>query len=95
MDERSDIYAIGAIAFELLCGRRMFTGRTFLSRREETPRGDGVSRNARGARRVARAGGGRSEVSREEARESFLAADALAASFEALERLQEPRRTQR
>ncbi|HEX2798588.1 MAG TPA: serine/threonine-protein kinase, partial [Thermoanaerobaculia bacterium] len=30
VDERSDIYAIGAIAFELLSGRRMFTGRTFL-----------------------------------------------------------------
>jgi CheY-like chemotaxis protein/tRNA A-37 threonylcarbamoyl transferase component Bud32 len=91
VDERSDIYAIGAIAFELLTGRRMFTGRTFLSiarKHLETP----VSREMLEERGVSR------ELAAvvlrclaKKAEERFPTADALAVSLEALERLQAPR----
>jgi CheY-like chemotaxis protein len=91
VDERSDIYAIGAIAFELLTGRRMFTGHTFLSiatKHLETP----VSRETLEKRGVSR------ELAAvvlrclaKKAEERFPTADALAASLEALERLQAPR----
>jgi len=91
VDERSDIYAIGAIAFELLTGRRMFTGRTFLSiarKHLETP----VPRESLEERGVSR------ELAavvlrclEKKAEERFQSADALAASFEALERLSAPR----
>src|ERR1035438_5152947 len=91
VDERSDIYAIGAIAFELLSGRRMFTGRTFLSiakKHLETT----VSRNTlekRGVPRELAATVLRCLEKKPEDR--FSTAVALAESFEALERLQEPR----
>ncbi len=92
VDERSDIYAIGAIAFELLCGRRMFTGRTFLSLAKkhlettvsrETLEERGVSRELAAA--VLR-------CLEKKPEDRFPSAAALAASFEALERLQQPRR---
>jgi serine/threonine-protein kinase len=92
VDERSDIYAIGAIAFELLSGRRMFTGRTFLSiakKHLETT----VSREAlenRGVPRELAATVLRCLEKKPEDR--FPSAAALAASFEALEGLQEPGR---
>ena len=91
VDERSDVYAIGAIAFELLSGRRMFTGRTFLSIARKhlettvsrgTLEGRGVPRELAAA--VLRCLEKKSE-------DRFPSAAALAASFEALERLQEPR----
>jgi serine/threonine-protein kinase len=91
VDERSDIYAIGAIAFELLTGRRMFTGRTFLSiarKHLETS----VSRETLEERGVSR------ELAAvvvrclaKKAEERFPSADDLAASLEALERQQAPR----
>jgi len=91
VDERSDLYSIGAIAFELLSGRRMFTGRTFLSIAKkhletavsrETLEGRGVPREL--AATVLRCLEKRPE-------DRFPSAAALASSFEALERLQEPR----
>jgi len=91
VDERSDIYSIGAIAFELLSGRRMFTGRTFLSiakKHLETP----VSREAlegHGVPRELAATVLRCLEKKPEDR--FPSAAALAASLEALERLQTPR----
>jgi CheY-like chemotaxis protein/predicted Ser/Thr protein kinase len=92
VDERSDIYAIGAIAFELLSGRRMFTGSTFLSiakKHLETPvsrdtlEGSGVPREL--AATVLR-------CLEKKPENRFPSAAALAASFEALERLQGSRR---
>jgi CheY-like chemotaxis protein len=91
VDERSDIYSIGAVAFELLSGRRMFTGRTFLSiarKHLETT----VSRGALEGRGVPR------ELAaivlrclEKKPEDRFPSAAALAASFEALERIQETR----
>jgi serine/threonine-protein kinase len=88
VDERSDIYAIGVMAFELLTGRRLFTGSNFYSlarKHIETP----VSRDA-----LEEAG-----VSRELAavvlrclekkpEERFQTAADLATSLESLERLE-------
>ena len=88
MDERSDIYAIGVMAFELLTGRRLFTGRTFLSiarKHLETP----VSREMleeRGVSRELAAVVLRCLAKKPE--ERFQTAAALAASLEALERQQ-------
>lgn len=91
VDERSDIYAIGAIAFELLTGSRLFTGRTFLSiarKHLENP----VSRGRLEERGVSR------ELAAvvlrclsKKPEERFQTAAAVAASLEALERLQAPR----
>jgi CheY-like chemotaxis protein len=91
VDERSDIYAIGAIAFELLSGRRMFTGRTFLSiarKHLETTVSRGTL-EGRGVPRELEATVLRCLEKKPEDR--FPTAAALASSFEALERLQEPR----
>ena len=91
VDERSDIYAIGAIAFELLSGRRMFTGRTFLSiarKHLETTVSRGTLEE-RGVSRELAAAVLRCLEKKPEDR--FPSAAALAASFEALERMQEPR----
>ena len=91
VDERSDIYAIGAIAFELLSGRRMFTGRTFLSIAKkhlettvsrDTLEGRGVPREL--AATVLR-------CLEKKPEDRFPSAAALATSFEALERMQEAR----
>ena len=88
VDERSDIYAIGVMAFELLTGRRLFTGRTFLSiarKHLETP----VSRETlekRGVSRELAAVVLRCLAKKPE--ERFQTAAALAASLEALERQQ-------
>jgi CheY-like chemotaxis protein/predicted Ser/Thr protein kinase len=91
VDERSDVYAIGAIAFELLSGRRMFTGRTFLSLAKkhlettvsrDTLEGRGVSREL--AATVLR-------CLEKKPEDRFPSAAVLAASFDALERLQAPR----
>ncbi len=91
VDERSDIYAIGAIAFELLTGRRMFTGRTFLSiarKHLETP----VSRETLEKRGVSRELAAVVErCLAKKAEDRFPSAAALAASLEALERQQAPR----
>ena len=90
VDERSDLYAIGAVAFELLTGHRMFTGRTFLSIAKKhlemtvtrsTLEGRGVPREL--AAMILRCLEKRPE-------DRFPSAAALAASFEALERMQEP-----
>lgn len=89
-DERSDIYAIGAIAFELLTGHALFTGRTFFSvarKHLEAP----LSRRALEELGIARALA--AVVVRclaKNPKERFLGADALAASFAALERHQTP-----
>jgi CheY-like chemotaxis protein len=92
VDERSDIYAIGAIAFELLSGRRMFTGRTFLSiarkHLETTVSRDTLEES--GVPRELAATVLRCLEKKPEDR--FPSAAALAASFEALERMQGPRR---
>jgi len=91
VDERSDIYAMGVMAFELLTGRRLFTGRTFLSlarKHFETP----VSRETleeRGVSRELAAVVLRCLAKRPE--ERFQTAAAVATSLEALERLQAPR----
>ncbi|HEX7528199.1 MAG TPA: protein kinase [Thermoanaerobaculia bacterium] len=91
VDERSDIYAIGVMAFELLTGRRLFTGRTFLSiaqKHFETP----VSREMleeRGVSRELAAVVLRCLAKRPE--ERFQTAAAVATSLETLERLQAPR----
>jgi CheY-like chemotaxis protein len=91
VDERSDIYAIGAIAFELLTGSRLFTGRTFLSiarKHLENP----VSRARLEERGVSREFA--AVVLRclsKKAEERFQTAAAVAASLEALQRLQAPR----
>jgi serine/threonine protein kinase/ActR/RegA family two-component response regulator len=91
VDERSDIYAIGVMAFELLTGRRLFTGRTFLSiarKHLETP----VSREMleeRGVSRELAAVILRCLAKRPE--ERFQTAMAAAASLETLESLQAPR----
>ena len=91
VDERSDVYSIGAIAFELLSGRRMFTGRTFLSIAKkhletsvsrEALEGHGVPREL--AATVLR-------CLEKKPEDRFPSAAALAASFEALERMQTPR----
>ena len=91
VDERSDIYAIGVLAFELLTGRRLFTGRTFLSIAQkhfetlvprETLEDRGVSREL--AAVVLRCLAKKPE-------ERFQTAAAVATSLEALERLQAPR----
>jgi CheY-like chemotaxis protein len=91
VDERSDIYAIGAIAFELLSGRRMFTGRTFLSiarKHLETTVSRGTL-EGRGVPRELEATVLRCLEKKPEDR--FPTAAALASSFEALERLQQSR----
>jgi CheY-like chemotaxis protein len=91
VDERSDIYAIGVMAFELLAGRRLFTGRTFLSiarKHLETV----VSRETleeRGVSRELAAVVLRCLAKKPE--ERFQSAAAVASSLEALERLQAPR----
>ena len=88
VDERSDIYAIGVMAFELLTGRRLFTGRTFLSlarKHLETP----VPRETleeRGVSRELAAVVLRCLAKKPE--ERFQTAAAVATSLEALERLQ-------
>jgi CheY-like chemotaxis protein len=91
VDERSDLYAIGAIAFELLSGRRMFTGRTFLSIAKkhletklsrDTLEGRGVPREL--AATVLR-------CLEKKPEDRFSSATALLKSLEALERLQRPR----
>ena len=91
VDERSDIYAIGVMAFELLTGSRLFTGRTFLSiaRKHletlvsrETLEERGVSREL--AAVVLRCLAKKPE-------ERCQTAAAAATSLEALERLQAPR----
>jgi CheY-like chemotaxis protein len=90
VDERSDLYAIGAIAFELLSGRRMFTGRTFLSiakKHLETTVSRGTL-EGRGVPRELAATVLRCLEKKPEDR--FPSAAALAASFEALERLRKP-----
>ncbi len=91
VDERSDIYSIGAIAFEILSGRRMFTGRTFLSIAQKHL-GTTVSRDrleGRGVPRELAATVLRCLEKKPEDR--FPSAAALASSFEALERLLAPR----
>lgn len=91
VDERSDLYSIGAIAFELLSGRRMFTGRTFLSIAKKHL-GTTVSRDTLEGRGVPREFA--ATVLRcleKKAEDRFPSAAAVAASFEALERLQAPR----
>jgi CheY-like chemotaxis protein len=91
VDERSDIYAIGVMAFELLTGRRLFTGRTFLSlarKHFETP----VSRETleeKGVSRELAAVVLRCLAKKPE--ERFQTAAAVATSLEVLERLQAPR----
>jgi CheY-like chemotaxis protein len=91
VDERSDIYAIGVMAFELLTGGRLFTGRTFLSiarKHLETP----VSREMlekRGVSRELAAVVLRCLAKKPEDR--FQTATAAAASLETLESLQAPR----
>ena len=91
VDERSDIYAIGVMAFELLAGRRLFTGRTFLSiarKHLETV----VSRETleeRGVSRELAAVVLRCLAKKPE--ERFQSAAAVASSLEAIERLQAPR----
>jgi serine/threonine protein kinase len=90
VDERSDIYAIGAIAFELLTGRRMFNGKSFLSiarKHLDTP----VSRDTLEARGVPR------ELAalvlrcvEKRPADRFQSAAALAESLEALARMQAP-----
>jgi CheY-like chemotaxis protein len=90
VDERSDIYAIGAIAFELLTGRRMFSGRTFLSiarKHLETTVSRGTLEEGGVPRELA------AIVIRclaKKAEDRFPDASALADSFEAFERMQTP-----
>ena len=91
VDERSDIYAIGVMAFELLTGRRLFGGRSFMSiarKHLETP----VSRatlEERGVSRELAAVVLRCLAKKPE--ERFQTAAAVATSLETLERLQAPR----
>jgi serine/threonine protein kinase len=90
-DGRSDIYAIGAIAFELLTGHALFTGRTFFSvarKHLEAPLSRGALEKQGVSRELA------AVVVRclaKNPEERFLAADALADSLAALERHQTPR----
>jgi CheY-like chemotaxis protein len=90
-DERSDIYAIGAIAFELLTGHALFTGRTFFSvarKHLEAPLSRGALEKQGVSRELA------AVVLRclaKNPEERFLAADTLADSLAALERHQTPR----
>jgi CheY-like chemotaxis protein/predicted Ser/Thr protein kinase len=91
VDEKSDLYSIGAVAFELLTGHRMFTGRTFLSIAKKHLEMT-VTRGALEGRGVPR------ELAaivlrclEKKPEDRFPSATALAASFEALERMQEPR----
>jgi CheY-like chemotaxis protein len=87
-DERSDVSAIGAIAFELLTGHALFTGRTFFSvarKHLEAP----LSRGALEEQGVARALA--AVVVRclaKNPEERFPSADTLADSLAALERHQ-------
>ena len=90
VDERSDIYAIGAIAFELLTGNRMFSGRTFLSiarKHLETTVSRGTL-EGRGVPRELAAIVIRCLAKKPEDR--FPDASSLADSFEAFERMQTP-----
>jgi CheY-like chemotaxis protein/predicted Ser/Thr protein kinase len=91
VDEKSDLYSIGAVAFELLTGHRMFTGRTFLSIAKKHLEMT-LTRGALEGRGVPR------ELAaivlrclEKKPEDRFPSATALAASFEALERMQEPR----
>jgi serine/threonine protein kinase len=90
VDERSDIYAIGAIAFELLTGRRMFSGRTFLSiarKHLDTTVSRGTLEEGGVPRELA------AIVIRclaKKPEDRFQDASSLADSFEAFERMQTP-----
>ena len=88
VDERSDVYAIGVMAFEMLTGRRLFSGSTFFSlarKHLEAP----VPRAALEERGVSR------EIAavvlrclEKKADERFQTAASLATSLESLERLE-------